>query len=265
MFSRFQLVKKYIHYFFTASNGKGHGIHSPFVFDFVKNVLNDRNDYKLYQTVESLRKQLLNDHNVVEVLDLGAGSVTSKSRKRKISDIARFAAKPKRFGQLMFRIIRHYQPRNIIELGTSLGITTCYLAMANTSASVITLEGAPSIAAKAIKNFELSGIKNVQLQEGNFDETLVLVLSGINSLDFAFVDGNHQKEPTLRYFRLLSDKINNASILIFDDIHWSAEMEEAWEIIKAQPMVTLTIDLFFVGLIFFSDEFKIKQHFVINF
>lgn len=265
MFSRIQLAKKYLHYYFTALNGKGHGIHSPFVFDFVQNVLNDNKHHESYNTVESLRKQLLHDNHLLEVQDMGAGSVISKSRQRKVSDIARHAAKPKKYGQLLFRIVKHYQPRTIIELGTSLGITTSYLALASTTASVITFEGASAVADIARNNFDKLSIENIQIKEGNFNDTLTQVLLIIDTLDFAFVDGNHRKQPTIQYFDRLSDKINNESVLIFDDIHWSIEMEEAWETIKARSSVTLSIDLFFVGLLFFRNDFKIKQHFVINF
>ena len=265
MFSRLQLTKKYLRYYFTASNSKGYGIHSPFVFDFVKNVMNDKKRYLCYQAVELLRDRLLHDNSLIAVQDMGAGSVISTGRQRKVSAIARHAVKPKKFGQLLFRIIRHYQPRNIIELGTSLGITTSYLALANPSSAVITLEGASTVADIAKQQFKKLSLNNIHLREGDFNSTLLQSLSGLETIDFAFIDGNHRKQPALQYFQILSGKINNASILIFDDIHWSAEMEEAWETIKADPLVTLSIDLFFIGLIFFRNDFKIKQHFVINF
>ena len=265
MFSRFQLAKKYLHYYFNAHNSRGHGIHSPFVFRFVKDVLNDTTDYKAYHTIESLRRELLHDDRLIEVEDMGAGSVKSKSRQRKVSEIARNAAKPKKFAQLLFRIVQYYQPVTILELGTSLGITTCYLASGSPAARVITLEGAKAIADIARINIIKKGLQNVQVVEGNFDDTLESSLTEMGKLDLAFIDGNHRKEPTIRYFHELSGKIHYGSILIFDDIHWSSEMEEAWEIIKADASVTLSIDLFFIGILFFRDDFKIKQHFIIDF
>lgn len=265
MFSRLQLAKKFLNYYFSASNGNGHGIHSPFVFDFVKNVLNDNTQYEAYGTVESVRKQMLTDKRMVEIEDMGAGSVISKTTQRKVSDITHHAVKPRKFGQLLFRIVKHYQPSNIIELGTSLGITTSYLALANRQASVISIEGAAAIADIAKNNFKKLGLNNIEVIEGNFDLVLQKALLAFTTLDFVFVDGNHRKDPTLQYFLAAIDKIDNRSILIFDDIHWSREMEEAWEIIKAHPSVTMSIDMFFIGLVFFRNEFKIKQHFVINF
>ena len=265
MYSKLQLTKKYIQYHITGSNKKGHGIHSPFVFDFIRNVLNDRGEYDSYQMVESVRTHLLKDHTVLDVEDFGAGSGVTKSRQKKVRDIARYAAKPKKFGQLLFRIVQHYHPRTTIELGTSLGLTTSYLALAYYDGTVHTLEGAPNVASIAKKHFQQLNLKNIGVTEGNFDDTLPGVLESISNIDLAFLDGNHRKEPTLRYFNQLLKKINASSIVIFDDIHWSTDMEDAWETIKANPDVKLSIDLFFMGLVFFRDEFKTKQHFTIRF
>jgi predicted O-methyltransferase YrrM len=162
-------------------------------------------------------------------------------------------------------MVQYYQPRTILELGTSLGITTCYLALAKPDSTIITLEGAEAIANKARQNFKTSKLQNISLTEGNFDETLSSILSPLSSINFAFIDGNHRREPTERYFQQLLTKTNNDSILVFDDIHWSREMEEAWAVIKQHPAVRCSIDLFFVGVILFRGEFREKQHFSIRF
>jgi predicted O-methyltransferase YrrM len=240
-------------------------MHSPFVFEFITKVLNDKKIYPEYENVEALRSQLLNDHAILEIEDLGAGSVIGTKNKRSISSIAKNAAKTKRFGQLLFRMIRHYHPATILELGTSLGIATSYLSLAKPDARVITMEGAKEIAAVAKRNFENLEIRNTEIIEGNFDDTLFPVVRGLSMVDFAFIDGNHRREPTIRYFQQLLTKTNNDSILVFDDIHWSSEMEAAWEMIKNNASVTSSIDLFFIGIVFFRKEFKEKQHFVIRF
>ena len=265
MYSPFQLAKKYLHYYFTASNGKGHGIHSPFVFDFIIDVLNDGRNFYPYKKIERLRNQLKADDTVLEVEDYGAGSVVSKTKRRSVSEIAKSALKPTKFGQLMFRMVDYYSPKVILELGTSLGITTAYLATANSKARVVTMEGAKSIAEVAANNLVSLGVENVALVLGNFDETLAPALEKIGSVDFAFVDGNHREEPTIMYFEELMKCSHDHTILIFDDIHWSKEMEAAWETIKADKRVKLTIDLFFIGLVFFRKDFKAKQDFVIRF
>lgn len=265
MYTSFQLAKKYLHYYFTASNGKGHGVHSPFVFDFIKFVLNDDKKYAGYDEIESLRKKMLHDHSIINVEDFGAGSTVIKTNQRVVSKIAASSLKPKKYSRLLHRITRYYKPTTILELGTSFGITTAYLAKGNEAAAVHTLEGAPSIATIAQKNFDELFLKNIKLIRGDFELTLPYVLHELKEINLAFIDGNHRKEPTLKYFHHLLQYASASSILIFDDIHWSKEMEEAWQQIKEDNAVTLTIDLFFIGLVFINPDFKVKQHFTIRF
>jgi predicted O-methyltransferase YrrM len=265
MYSLFQLSIKYLGYYLRASNGKGHGIHSPFVFDFIKKILNDRTVYPEYEKVEALRKQLHIDHTVLQVEDFGAGSSVSNTNQRTVSSIVKNAVKPVKFGQLLYRMVKFYQPATILELGTSLGITSSYLSLANTTARLVTIEGSKEIAAVAAKNFDHLNPGNITLIQGNFDDQLTVALQQISLLHFAFIDGNHRRQATLNYFHQLIPVITNESILVFDDIHWSREMEEAWEEIKNDSSVTVTIDLFFLGIVFFRKEFKEKQHFVIRF
>ena len=227
MYSKPQLLLKYLQYYFTASNSKGHGMHSPFVFEFITKVLNDKTNYPEYEKVEALRDQLLNDHTIVEIEDFGAGSMMGKKNRRSISSIAKNAAKPKKFGQLLFRTIKYYQPKTILELGTSLGITTSYLSLAKPDARLTTMEGSKEIADVAKRNFINLETRNIEIIEGNFDNALSSVVGGLLTVDFAFIDGNHRQEPTERYFKELLAKTNNNSILVFDDIHWSGEMEAA--------------------------------------
>ena len=265
MYTRFQLAKKYIQYYLTASNGKGHGIHSPFVFDFIKNVLNDKKEYECYHSIEKLRRELLQDKRIIEVEDFGAGSMAVPNRQKRISDIAGSFLKSKKFAQLLFRIVQYYKPGTVIELGTSLGITSAYIACANKASEVFTLEGSEKVAGIAEDNFKKLRLQNVKVIQGNFDDTLPGLLSQLEKVDLVFVDGNHRKVPTLRYFQKFLQRANDDSVFIFDDIHWSAEMEEAWKEIQQHPSVTLTIDLFFIALVFFKKDFKAKQHFVIRF
>jgi predicted O-methyltransferase YrrM len=282
MYSRLQLAQKYIHYYRTASNGKGHGIHSPFVFDFIVKVLNEKTRFPEYDVVEKLRRELQLDATLLKVEDLGAGSAMAvpgsgmvgptgsmnpggRKRFRKIADIARHAAKSPKWGQLLFRIARHYRPDRILELGTSLGLTTAYLAKGAPDAVVYTIEGAPAVAEVAATNFEALELEKIRLRTGNFDAELAPVLESMPPVDLAFVDGNHRRAPTLFYFNMLMERSSGSSVLIFDDIHWSAEMEEAWAVIRRDPRVFLTIDLFFIGLVFRREEFKVKQDFIIRF
>ena len=265
MYSKPQLALKYLSYYFTASNGKGHGIHSPFVFNLVTKVLNDKSQYTEFEKIELLRKQLLSNKTILEIEDFGAGSVKGSTKKRRVQQIASVSLKPKKYAQLLYKLVKYVKPKTILELGTSLGLTSAYLASANKEAQLITIEGAPSIAAIAKENLDHLQLQNVHLITGNFDETLETVLAKKSAIDFVFIDGNHRKEPTLRYFEQLLKKSTEQSLFVFDDIHWSRDMNEAWTTIKNHSSVTLTIDLFFIGLVFFRKEQKVKQHFTIRF
>ena len=265
LYSPFQLATRYLKYFITAANGRGHGTHSPFVFNFIKQVLNDDKRYPEYAVVEGMRRSLLRDHTEIEVLDLGAGSGHSKGQRRRISEIAKNAAKPARYGQLLFRIARYFRPAQVLELGSSLGISTAYLALGNRTASTYTIEGSPSVAEKAVENLRSLKLDEVMVITGDFDSKLTEVAGKITGASLVFVDGNHRKAPTLQYFNRLLPLMKPGSVLIFDDIHWSLEMEEAWETIRLHPGVIVTIDLFFIGLVFFEDDFLVKQHFIIRY
>lgn len=266
MYSPLQLGLKYLSYYVTASNGKGHGIHSPFVFDLVTHVLNDKAHYEDYSKIEFIRKGFLQNKTVLTIEDFGAGSRTGLTRQRTIEQVAVSSLKKPKYAQLLYRLVNYFQPQNILELGTSLGVTTAYLASAKKNAEVTTMEGASAIAAIAKQNFHQLGLKNIRVITGNFDETLPAVLHvQPPAFDFVFIDGNHRKEPTLHYFHQLLQKSTASAVFVFDDIHWSKEMEEAWHTIRQHPSVTLTIDLFFIGLVFFRTEQKEKEHFVIRF
>ncbi|HWB26852.1 MAG TPA: class I SAM-dependent methyltransferase [Chitinophagaceae bacterium] len=265
MYSKFQAAKKYFQYYINAYNGKGHGVHSPFVFEFITRVLNDKRVYPPFKNIEALRARLKQDDTLLTIEDFGAGSRVNSNIHRTVSSIAKSALKQKKFSQLFSRLVNYYQPVTIVELGTSLGITTAYMASAKPGGQVITMEGATQVAAVARKNFAALGLNNITVTEGNFDDTLPGVLQNIPQVGLAFVDGNHRKQPTLQYFEQLLQKSGDDTILVFDDIHWSAEMEEAWEVIQQHGRVTLTIDLFFIGLVFLRKEQKVKQHFAVRF
>ncbi len=265
MYSPFQLAYKYLNYFLTASNGKGHGIHSPFVFEFVTKVLNGAKDDYTYNAIESVRKQLLQDNTSITVEDFGAGSRIIGTKQRVVKQIASTSLKPKKYSQLLHRMVKYYQPKTILEVGTSLGITTSYLAKAGSNATVITMEGAKAIASIAQQNFESLSVSNIQQVIGNFDDTLPATLSSLPTIDLAFIDGNHRYEPTINYFNQILAKANNNTIIILDDIYWSQEMEQAWNRVKQHEKVRLTIDLFAIGIVVLRKEVLHKQHFSIRY
>jgi len=251
---------KYIKYKSKAHNL--HGLHSPFVYSLYENVIGTEQQYYFFVNAEILRNELLQNETKIEKIELGTGN--KKNKKIKISNIAKTVLKSSKEAQLMFKLVNYFQPKNILEIGTSLGLTTSYIAAANSNANVVTLEGCPNTLAVAKSNFEKLRIKNVTTHLGNFDEILPPVLSKMQTLDLVFFDGNHRYEPTMNYFNLSLEKSNENSVFVFDDIHWSAEMTKAWEEIQNHKDVTVTIDLFSVGLVFFRTQ-QAKQHFILKF
>jgi predicted O-methyltransferase YrrM len=254
---------KYLQYLLRANNR--HAVHSPFVYSLIEDVLHDDRKFYAFSQVEKRRKDLLRDHRLIKITDLGAGSSLQRVTERRVWDVAKYAAKAPKYGRLLFRLVNYFQPKTVLELGTSLGLSAAYLASARSGTTVITLEGCPEISHIASDTFRNLGLDNVKLVTGNFDDTLGPALLQLPGLDMAFIDGNHRKEPTLRYFSQCLTQVHNDSVLIFDDIHWTKEMENAWLAIKAHPAVTLTIDLFFMGMVFFKREFKEKQHFILRY
>ncbi len=246
-----------------AHKAEGHGIHSPFVFAFVQEVLNDPKMYDECEKIEDLRSELIKNRTAVPEKNLGANSRMSGTKT--VSSIAKNVAKPEKYAKLIYRVVKNYVPSTIIELGTSLGISTASLAFGNPDAQVISIEGNETVAELAEKNMHELGISNARIVKGYFEKTLSKILESVQTVDMVFFDGNHRYQPTIDYFKLCLTKKNNGSIFIFDDIHWSEEMEYAWEEIKANGEVMCTIDLFQMGFVFFRKEFLQKQHFIINF
>ena len=256
------LVFNYINHQFNAKTR--HGIHSPFVYNLVDKVIYDFKDKPEYLEIENLRKNLLKDDRTITITDLGAGSLVNNHKQKKVKTLAKNALKPKKIAQLLYRLVKEFKPDTLVELGTCLGITSAYFSKAIPNGKIITMEGCPQTAAVANENLKKLNISNTEVVIGNFDFNFPKYVESQEKIDFVFIDGNHRKQATLDYFELCLSKIHENSILIFDDIYWSPGMQEAWEQIKVHPRVTLTIDLFWIGLVFFKTD-RVKEHFKIKF
>ncbi len=261
--SKIKTALRYGKYLLTAKSR--YEVHSPFVFNLIEDVLRDKRHYYAFDEIESRRDGLLADESVIVVEDFGAGSKINKTPERKISSIAKNTLISPKFGQLLFRLTNYLQPEQVFEIGTSLGISTLYLAKACPKSTITTLEGSKTVAAKATEQFNTLEAQNIRIVTGEFSTTLPSVLAEIKRLDMAFIDGNHRFAPTMAYFELMLPYLHENSVLIFDDIHWSDEMEKAWEAVKSNPQVTLTLDLFFKGIVFFRKDFKQKSHLILQF
>jgi predicted O-methyltransferase YrrM len=254
-------IKSYLQFLWHSKNE--HAVHSPFVFTLITKCFYDTKSKPEYAVLKKYRNSFLKNNNTIEVMDFGAGSKVFKSNKREISKIAKTAGISPKRAELLFRIVNYFQPKNILEIGTSLGLATSALSLGNLKAKITTLEGCPETAKVAQEQFSLFGLTNIKSVVSEFNSYLSDFRFSTFYFQLIYFDGNHQKQATLDYFELLLPTITNETVWIFDDIHWSSEMEEAWEIIKKHPKVTVTIDTFQWGLVFFRRE-QPKEHFVIR-
>lgn len=255
------IIKSYLKFLWNSKNQ--HGVHSPFIFDLVTKCFYDKKNYPEYSILKNYRNSLLENKNTIEVTDFGAGSRVFKSNTRAINQIAKNAGISSKRAELLFRIVNYFQPENILEIGTSLGLATSALSLGNSKSKIISLEGCPDTINQCQLQLQKFNINHVECINTKFEDYLTNCQLNTENCQLIYFDGNHSKKATLEYFELLLPTIANDTVWIFDDIHWSKDMEEAWEIIKNHPKVTVTIDTFQWGIVFFRIEQK-KEHFVIR-
>ncbi len=243
-------------------------IHSPFVFQLVQNVVEDDRNYYIFGGIAALRTKLLSNNTAIEVTDFGAGpggSHTGNSeplrRRTTIALATAGSASDPHQGTMLFKLAQMTAPQYLLELGTSVGLGTAYLAGgAPAGAKVVSLEGCPTLAGIARANLAALGIEKAAVVSGPFAKTLPNAVAGLERLDLVYFDGNHQEQPTLDYFAQCLPKAHAGSVFIFDDVHWSAGMEAAWAKVQAHPQVTLTVDFGGFACAFFHPDHKVKQH-----
>jgi len=255
------IITSYFKFLWRSKNQ--HGVHSPFVYSLVTKCFYDKKTKPQYKLLKAYRNELLKNKNTIEVTDFGAGSRVFKSNTRPIAKIAATAGITPKRAELLYRIVNYFQPETVLEIGTSLGLATSALSLGNPKAKITTLEGCPETSGVAQKQFQQFNFNNIEAVVTEFKDYFSKTATGNCDWKLIYFDGNHSKEATLEYFELLLPTITNDTVWIFDDIHWSEGMDEAWEIIKNHPKVTVTIDTFQWGLVFFRYEQE-KEHFVIR-
>jgi predicted O-methyltransferase YrrM len=253
---KLRFLYKYINHFFTARHTRGFGVHSPFVYQFTQFVIYERYYFYTFTVIEKLRSKLLSDSRRIEIQDYGTGV----DRIKKLSEIVKREVSTQRCGQLLFRLIHYFKLRNILELGTSVGLTTAYLAASSSEIHCVSLEGSQQVAEIAKENIALVGLKNVEIKVGNIDKLLPGVINQFDYLDLVFFDANHRSDALIHYFDLCLDKIQSLTVFVVHDIHWSDDMEFAWDKIKNYRQVTSTIDLFYMGIVFFNPYLNNKHY-----
>ena len=257
-------VRTWLRHYLTSWNTGGEGVHSPYLFEWVRMVMSDRHAYRIWEEIEGVRARMLWSEQVIEFVDYGSGVKQSGEQvidARKVKNIAKGSLAKAKYAQMLFRLVNWlgHQLREgdkgltIVELGTSLGVTTAYLAGVDTRDKVYTYEGCEAVAKIANENWKLLGMSNICCLVGPI---IADQLKGdLKQVDVAFVDANHTYEASMMYFDVLAQKVHEKSVVVMDDIHHSEEMERAWKDICADERVTSTIDLYQMGLVFFDKHY----------
>ncbi len=254
-------IKVRLQYTLRAHYRKGHWVHSPFTFHTLNYTIFERTPYYNFQAIENLRKQLSHDNSTLTLQPLGtskAKTTTTISRELKNS------TKSPRLAQLLQRLCASNKSHYIIELGTNLGLSTAYLASNNTQSQVYTLEGQSDLCRIAQNNFNKLNIHNINIIKGNIDHTLPSLIKQLPQIDLLFIDANHQYQATINYYNLAKSKVHKNTIIVFDDIHWSEGMQQAWNEIRQDPNIRLSIDIFHMGIVWFNTDIP-KQHYIVAF
>ena len=282
-------VSSWLKHQLTARNTGGHGVHSPYLFEWVRMVMSDKNTYYVWDEIEEIRQEMLKDTRELEFVDYGSGgplpTSPSKGRSanmRRVCDIAKGSLARRKEAQLLARLVgwlgrplltspsrggigdEASEDRNgltIVELGTSLGVTTAYLAAMDSRNKVVTYEGCPAVAEVAQANWEKLGLSNIACVVGEITvDSLQLAVDRLSGIDVAFIDANHTCEATLTYFNALASRVHEKSVVVVDDIHYNEDMEKAWKAICADERVTTTMDLYRMGLVFFDKHYWRKHY-----
>jgi predicted O-methyltransferase YrrM len=259
-----RMMMDYLRFLARARSLRGYGIHSPFVYKLVTEVIGKAKFREIPALLVALRKELLNDQRLLSMTDRGAGPKSGITGGRTVREIVKQTSINPKKGRLLMQLVTSLDCHYILEMGAGTGISTAFLSMANPDARVISLEGSSVLAALARENMQKLGIHNAEVREGWFDELLPEVLASSHPVDLAFLDGNHRMAPTLDYVNQLKRRASEKALIIIDDIYWSREMKQAWRKLEQDPEIPLTIDLFSIGMVF-PKMAMAKQKFVIRY
>lgn len=239
-----------------------HGIHSPFVYRLLDEVIYDFRAKSVYHDIEKLRAELLEYTREIPLDDRDGESInTGKTIKIK-SCVGKL--KSTLVLQLIYRLVEELKPLNIIEYGSSLGISTAYLAKAAPQARIIHIDENKETASITAEILRKLNIQNVELHIGDLVASFPLFLKDIPQLDVVLIQSAKRRENILNNFKCCLPRLSNNSMMVFENIYQNKEMKEAWNEIKSHPEITVTLDLFQVGLVFIRRA-QAKEDFTIRF
>lgn len=239
----------YLRYWFLQEDQ--YSLQSPFIYRIYTDLLSYFLAKKTADLdLEEIRSLLLNDLEILKISDYGAGSKKLESQFRKTAEVTKYSTTGRKFSQLYQYFCSLTPAEKVLELGTCVGINSRYLAKA-TKGTLFTFEGAESLYQKA-QEFPVES--NTRYIFGNIKDTLPAILKRIEEVDFALIDATHNYKGTTTYFNQILPLLHKSSIVAIADIHWSKEMDQAWEEIKSHHKVRLSIDCYECGILFFDEE-----------
>jgi predicted O-methyltransferase YrrM len=253
LLKRLYPAKAYFSYWLHAVDEQS--LHSPFLFKFYNEVLKPKSPSAPFEPIEQQRKALLKDKRLIDLQDPGAGSLVSRSQQRTVGSVAKHSLSSPAFCSFLYRLVKFQHPEHTLEIGTSLGISAAYMIEAS-SGQLTTIEGSPTIADLARDTFDRLGSQNIKLIEGKAQEVLIPFIQTTPKLDLTFIDAHHSEEATLTFFDTLAKSLHHQSIVVVGDIHWSAGMERAWQQLTRHESVTLSVDIFHAGILFFNPDLR---------
>lgn len=257
-------ILEYIRHLFHRRHRRGHGIHSPYVFEFVNKVLFNGAKYVVADGLTAKHRELKSDLRKIPVTDIGAGSTADKSRERTVASFVRHSSLSEKYGGLLYRIAHWFKPDMMLELGTGLGISTLYLASGSSGTPLHSIEGNKYRVVFARELMDDFDLQSVHIHTGDMSECLDAIIPSISGKLLAFVDGNHRYEPTMVYMKKLLGACEGEALIIMDDIYWSKEMTRAWKELLLWPEVRISIDLYYMGILMLRKDLH-KAHYKIKF
>ncbi|WP_197494104.1 O-methyltransferase [Lewinella sp. 4G2] len=219
-------------------------------------------DQAAFDRVESYRNQLLGSTEIVDFKVFGSDDTET------ISNVCKAATSPKIWARLIYALASEFEAKKVLEIGTNLGVSGSYLLEAlrhNSDSQLVTMEGMPRYVEISRNQFKaITNEDRFEVIEGKYEDTFDDMIDRHQDFDLLFIDGNHQKGPTLEYYEKLLKVSTRPSVWIFDDIYWTNGMKEAWDIIRQNPETSYSIDLYKTGLVVVDPSVSVPKHFALH-
>ena len=219
----------------------GHGVHSPFVFDLITTVIEEKRFYYCYERLKLVRESLLENRD----------RVVFNNRGYTVNEFLKRFCFSEREDMLLFRLANRFQPRTIYIHGCDLGLAPLYLTSWSEGAVCTVIESEPSLAAIAQKTI-------VEHPSASIDFHTSFNPENTENRIFDFIVLG--KTFSIDAFESFLPYINDNSIIVISDIHSSEKNRKIWKRICVAPKVTVTIDLYSLGIVFFNPKLHRKTY-----